>query len=115
MKCSVLAVICFVQAAVVAQVLVPQKAYWKYAKGTAAPSSPATAWREPAFDDTAWLNGGAPIYYGENLGAGTVLSDMRNGYTTFFARKSFNLVNASAIDRLALRVFIDDGYIVWIN
>ena len=115
MKFSVFAIICCLQTAVLAQLLVPQKASWKYAKGTAAPSSPATAWRELAFNDAGWLTGAAPIYYGENLGAGTVLSDMRNGYTTFYARKTFSVANASTIDRLALRVFIDDGYVVWIN
>ena len=115
MKFALLLTICLLPAATLAQVLVPQKAYWKYWKGTAAPSSPASAWREVGFNDSAWLNGLAPIYYGENLGTGTVLSDMRNGYSSFFARKSFSVVDAAAVDRLALRVFIDDGYVIWIN
>src|SRR5688500_18361316 len=112
MKFLLLLVICCVQAAMSAQVLVPQKAYWKYLKGTNAPSSPVGAWREVGFNDANWLSGLAPIYYGESLGTGTVLSDMRNNYGTFFARKAFSVANAADVDRLALRVFIDDGYVI---
>jgi hypothetical protein len=115
MKFATFAIVCCLQSAVLAQVFVPEKSTWKYFKGTVAPSSPATAWRAPGFNDAAWLNGAAPIYYGENLGAGTVLNDMRNGYTTFFTRKSFNVPNAAEVARLKMRIFIDDGYIVWIN
>src|SRR5687768_3176841 len=115
MKFATFAIVCCLQSAVLAQVFVPEKSTWKYFKGTVAPSSPATAWRDPGFNDANWLNGAAPIYYGESLGAGTVLNDMRNGYSTFFARKSFNVPNAAEVARLKMRIFIDDGYIVWIN
>ena len=27
---------------------------WRYFKGTNAPSAPASAWRQPAFDDSTW-------------------------------------------------------------
>ena len=100
MKFTAFAIVCFLQSAVLAQVFVPEKSTWKYFKGAVAPSSPATAWREPGFNDITWSTGAAPIYYGENLGAGTVLNDMRNGYTTFFARKIFNVPNVSEVARL---------------
>ncbi|HEX7861611.1 MAG TPA: lamin tail domain-containing protein [Verrucomicrobiae bacterium] len=98
-----------------AEILVPQNSAWRYHKGTVAPSSPVTAWRTSTFNDVSWLTGSAPFYYGETLAGGTVLSDMRNAYTTMYLRKPFSVSDASGIDRLALRVRIDDGYIAYIN
>lgn len=115
MKVLLLALTFALHAVATAQVLIPEKSAWRYFKGTTAPSTPTSAWRSPDFNDLSWPTGSAPIYYGENLGSGTVLSDMRNGYRTFYARKPFTVPDAAAIDRLALRVWIDDGYIVWIN
>src|SRR3954470_23909677 len=98
-----------------AEVLVPLKADWRYLKGTAEASNPTTAWRDISFDDSSWPSGKAPIYYGENIGPGVLLSDMRSNYTTVFLRTRFVLTNALEIDRLALRTLVDDGFIAWIN
>jgi hypothetical protein len=100
------------QAAVFADVLVPLNATWKYTKGSAPIPTP---WKDATFADTAWPVGPAPFYYGEPITGGTVLSDMRNNYTTIYLRHFFNVSDAAAIDRLALRAFVDDGYIIWIN
>jgi hypothetical protein len=109
---ALLTVLFCLQATALADVLVPQNASWKYTKGTA---PIASQWKDAGFNDTAWPSAPAPFYYGEALTGGTVLPDMRNNYTTIYLRRSFNLPDASSIDRLALRAFIDDGYIVWIN
>src|SRR5688572_33138147 len=87
-------------------VLIPLNSEWKYVKGTAEASNPSAAWRNPAFADSGWTSGNAPFYYGENLGAGTVLGDMRNSYTTFYLRKTFSVSNPADYDRLVLRAFV---------
>src|SRR4051812_1109162 len=97
------------------QVFVPLKAAWKFKKGTAEASSPNTLWRGLNFDDSTWSSGNAPFYYGENVGPGTLLPDMQNGYTTVFLRTKFVLTNAPDIDRMALRTLIDDGFVAWLN
>jgi hypothetical protein len=87
---------------------------WKYLKGTDEASSPVSAWRTNGFNDTSWLTGNAPFYYGEPL-SGTLLGDMNGGYTCIFMRKNFNIADASQVTGLELRSFCDDGFIVWIN
>src|SRR4051812_24341305 len=97
------------------EILLPLNSLWKYKKGTAEVSNPLQVWRESGFYDAIWQTGLAPIYYGETFASGTAISDMRNSYTTLFLRNEFAISNPTNIDRLALRVLIDDGYIVWIN
>lgn len=97
---------------ILGQILVPINTSWSYFKGTSAP--PAN-WREMGFDDATWLRGQAPFFYGESIGGGTSLSDMRNRYTTLYLRRQFVATGAAEIDRLAARVRVDDGFIAWIN
>jgi hypothetical protein len=100
------------QTVIVADVLVPQNAAWRYTKGSA---PIPVQWKETTFNDTAWPAANAPFYYGENITGGTLISDMRNNYTTIYLRRTFNVPNAAAIDRLAIRALVDDGFIAWIN
>ena len=97
-----------------AQTLIPLKAAWRYFKGTAEPSATGV-WRDKTFSDSGWALGAAPFYYGETFSSGTVLSDMRSNYTTVYLRKTFDVVNPAAYDRLIIRTLIDDGWIIWIN
>src|SRR4051794_25913177 len=76
-----------------AQTLIPLNSTWRYFKGTAEASSPISAWREKDFADEAWSSGPAPFYYGETFASGTLLNDMRNGYTSFFLRQSFSVAD----------------------
>jgi hypothetical protein len=90
-------------------------ASWRYFKGRSEASTPNTAaWRNVVFDDSAWLSGTAPLYYGEPL-TGTLLSDMSGGYTCVFLRRTFVLTNLAEISALTLNTVTDDGHIVWIN
>lgn len=84
---------------------------WKYAKGTA---EPASGWRAPGFDDSAWLSGALPAGYGES-GLTTTLSDMQNNYTTVYFRRTFEVVDASQIVQLQAQIRYDDGFNLWIN
>ena len=88
---------------------------WRYRKGTSEASSPTTAWREIAFsEDASWFTGQTPIGYGDG-DDNTVLNDMQNNYSTVYLRHEF-IVNALEIpQQLKLRIYADDGAIVWIN
>lgn len=113
-----LALVClFTAVAGQAQILVATNSAWAWQKGSAEVSNPTTAWRSRVFDDSAWPRGDAPFYYDtENVYRGnTLLSDMRNGYTTIYLRKSFSVANASQIGSLQLTFFCDDGFALWLN
>ncbi|MBI5385083.1 MAG: lamin tail domain-containing protein [Verrucomicrobia bacterium] len=100
-------------------VLVQSNATWLFVKGTNEASTPVDFWRQPGFDDSGWSNAPAPFYYGDPYNSaavpGTLLSDMRNNYSSVFLRKSFMVPNAAAVTNLQLRALIDDGFIMWIN
>ncbi|HEX7860941.1 MAG TPA: lamin tail domain-containing protein [Verrucomicrobiae bacterium] len=94
--------------------LIPDGAQWRYFKGTTEASSPTFNWRGVAFNDSAWLPGPTPIFYGELL-TGTELLDMDGGYTSVFMRKTFNVTNPNHEGNLELVTRGDDGFIAWIN
>jgi len=95
-------------------VLLPDGTTWKYFKGTKEPSTPQSAWRQLGFNDSAWLSGPAPIGYGETFIA-TNLTDMRDGYTSVYFRKTFDATNLSSLSKLILETKYDDGVNLWIN
>jgi hypothetical protein len=43
------------------QVLVTTNSVWAYRKGTNEASVPATAWRQPGFDDSTWTDGAGAV------------------------------------------------------
>lgn len=91
-----------------------QTSTWKYFKGTQEPSSPQDAWRQPGFDDDAWLTGQTSIVFADN-DDNTVLSDMQGNYWTVYLRKTFEVPDKDQIQSLSLHVYVDDGCILWIN
>jgi hypothetical protein len=84
---------------------------WRYLKGAAEPTA---AWNTAGFNDSAWLTGASGIGYGDNDDA-TVLSDMRNTYSTVYMRRLFDVPNPAAITGLEMRVDYDDGFIAYLN
>ncbi|MBI4603763.1 MAG: DUF1800 family protein [Planctomycetes bacterium] len=85
---------------------------WRYLKGS---SEPPAGWKDPSFDDSAWLKGAASIGYGDDDDA-TVLGDMQNNYTTVYLRKAFTLKDPPARKQhLILSVVIDDGFVAYLN
>jgi len=99
-----------------ADVLVPPAASWRYLPGTAEASSPdKSLWRAPAFNDSTWLTGPMPFWYGDVLPGGTQLTGMLNGYSTVFFRQTFSVTSAADIGGLILTAKCDDGFIAWIN
>ncbi len=95
------------------QVLVLTNSTWRYLDTGV---DPGTAWRGLGYDDTAWGSGNAQLGFGDGDEA-TVINSAPNGspLITAYFRKIFVVSNANQIASLALRLFRDDGGIVYIN
>src|SRR5262245_31111648 len=95
-----------------AETLISAGALWKYLDDG---SNQGTAWKEPAFDDAAWLSGPAELGYGDgdertvvNSGANT-----SGHFVTTYFRHAFNLPSGSS--NATLRIKRDDGAVVYLN
>jgi len=87
---------------------------WKYFDGNALPS---TEWNKTTFNDALWLSGAAQFGYG-GKGEKTLISygsDANNKYTTAYFRKEFNINKLSEKNKFAIRMFVDDGAVVYVN
>src|SRR5687767_1626021 len=94
--------------------LLPPGATWRYLDTG---SDQGIAWREPAFNDSAWPAGPAQLGYGDG-GEATVVSygsDVNKKHITTFFRRAFNVNDAAAFTALSLRVLRDDGVVVYLN
>jgi len=92
---------------------------WKYAASlTAYPAAQAgTTWNFPAFDDTAWATGTAPVGYGDT-GMGTTLTTSKptgggNQVTCF--RRTFTVADPAAVYQLIAEINADDGAVIYLN
>jgi hypothetical protein len=104
--------------------LIPLGAPWKYILGTQEASVPATAWRQPAFNDGAWLSGTAPLGYDTGGTPGTapiatVLPDPRTAgnpvWNSAYFRKAFTITDPARVTSLILTLQVDDGAVAWLN
>jgi hypothetical protein len=98
-------------------IIVPsQDVGWHYRKGTSEASSPTSAWRALDFvEDATWSDGQTSIGYGDDDDM-TTLDDMLSGYTSVYLRRVFTIADAEDIPTfLRLRIYVDDGCIVWLN
>jgi hypothetical protein len=94
--------------------LAPAQNDWHYFKGSEEASSPVDAWRALGFvEDANWFTGQTPVGYGDG-DDNTTLDDMRNNYSTVYLRHTLVMTNPVP-SQLLLRVYTDDGAIVWIN
>lgn len=98
-------------------ILAPKGSLWRYFEGRAEPSDPMDAWRAASYNDnpteTNWLEGAAPIGYGEAFIETHV--NMQYNYTTLYLRKTFDVDDPQAYDSLTLQIRYDDGFNAWIN
>ncbi|MFT5409295.1 MAG: hypothetical protein ACI9NC_002016, partial [Verrucomicrobiales bacterium] len=99
----------------VVQTFLPAGSTWSYRKGASEASAPISAWRDLSFtEDVSWSRALAPIGYGDGDDV-TQINDMRDNYTTVYLRKTFEVVAGEIPASLLVRVYVDDGAIVWIN
>jgi len=88
---------------------------WRYRKGTSEASSPVDEWRELDFvEDGSWLPGQTPIGIGDG-DDNTFLGDMQTNYTSVYLRREFEIPPGNVPQTLTLRLYVDDGAVVWIN
>src|SRR5665647_1299267 len=86
---------------------------FKYLKGNAANGTPAEL-MATSYNDASWISGAAPFRYADGSG-GTVLSDMRNLYSTFFLRTNFTAQKAENIKTITFSINYDDAFVIVIN
>ncbi|MBI4605110.1 MAG: lamin tail domain-containing protein [Planctomycetes bacterium] len=84
---------------------------WRFFRGV---TDPPAAWRDLSFVDDAWEEGPSGIGYGDGDDA-TLLTDMEGSYLAVFARRRFQVADASKVESLALWVDYDDGFIAYLN
>ena len=91
---------------------------WSWLPGLSEASAPREAWRESAFDDSAWASGATPIGYGDPP-FGTDLAEaeppMRRNYTSLYLRHTLEIPNPAMVVALEAAIDFDDGFILWIN
>lgn len=78
---------------------------------------PAANWASPAYNDSAWNSGNAPLGYGTSDEATVVASgpDPSNKFPTTYFRKSFTVANPSVVTAMTLSLVRDDGAVVYLN
>ena len=102
-------------------VLVPEGASARGLVPTNASPIDAT-WRERGFDDGAWESGVLAAGYDTGNGYAGLIggsldfeTEMFETNTTLYLRVPFVPANASALDRLTLRMKYDDGFVAYLN
>lgn len=95
--------------------LLPPESTWKYLATNTAPSA---SWNTVGFNDASWPSGVAPLGYGSENDAATVISygpQSTNKYPTYYFRKTFSVTNPAGITGLKAYLRVDDGLVVYIN
>ena len=79
-------------------------------------SDQGSAWKEPAYNDSLWAVGDAPLGFGsvnDHPFPGPWINPERN--ITVYFRKNFEVTNSSLITEATARVMSDGGAIVYLN
>jgi parallel beta-helix repeat protein len=87
---------------------------WRFFRGTGPAGTPAEAWRQVDFDDSAWETGPAGFGYGDGDDA-TLLDDMQGRYLTVYIRKDFAVEAFNETAGVELTIDYDDGFIAYLN
>lgn len=92
---------------------IPVNASWRYLDTGV---DQGTAWRGVSFSDTSWLSGPGQFGYGDGDEATLIrFGTDANKYPTTYFRHTFNLLDASAVTELTLKVLRDDGAVAYVN
>ena len=92
--------------------LVARGSSWKYDD---AGIDRGTAWRDIAYDDSAWQQGGAPLGYGGITGTDIITEVNASRALTTYLRGTFEIEDASAMLTLSADVHADAACVVYIN
>jgi hypothetical protein len=96
---------------------VPKGSVWKYLDNG---SDQGVVWITPAFNDSAWKSGPAPLGYGDANGQWPATTnsygpDPNNKYITTYFRRSFSLSSPASVTNLVVSVQRDDGVLLYLN
>jgi hypothetical protein len=89
--------------------LIPPGDEWRYSE---VDPQPDPDWNVPIFDDSGWLNGSAPLGFGDPVTYGTVLNDNDGSY---YFRKTFDINPGDEYENLTLYVASDNYAMVFLN
>ncbi|HEX2747009.1 MAG TPA: lamin tail domain-containing protein, partial [Verrucomicrobiales bacterium] len=104
--------------------LPPASTAWRFRRGNK--PEPAANWMQPAYvedagnweDGTTTYDAGTGYYKGIGYGDGddaTLLNDMQGVYRSVYLRHTFNVNAADLTGSIKLRVYVDDGAVVYLN
>jgi hypothetical protein len=104
-------------AAIIPTSLVAKGSVWKYLDNG---SDQGVAWIAPAFNDSAWKSGPAPLGYGDANGQWPATTnsygpDPNNKYITTYFRRSFSVSSPASVTNLVVSVQRDDGVLLYLN
>lgn len=100
-------------AASTATTLLPIRSTWHY---NDAGADLGTAWRAPAYDDSAWPAGAGQLGYGDGDEATVVgFGSPTNKNSTTYFRTTFNVADTSQVSHLNVLLVRDDGAVVYLN
>lgn len=88
--------------------LVLENNTWKYK----VPTATITSWHTTTFDDASWSTGEGGLGYADG-DDGTIVTP--NPFRCLYARKVFELTEASQIEALKLYIDYDDGFVAYLN
>lgn len=95
-------------------VAVAKGSQWKYSDSD---SKPGERWNMPDYSDEGWKNGRAQFGWGSK-GETTTISygaDENNKYITSYYRKWFTVADVNLLKQAAIKLFADDGAVVYLN
>lgn len=88
---------------------------FSYLKGSEA-ASLGENWKQSDYNSDQWETAPAPFWYGDGtVGLGTQMNDMRNAYTTFYLRSTFDINDIDQLSKLRFNYNYDDGFALYIN
>jgi hypothetical protein len=87
-------------------------ALWKYEQSG---SLPGANWTAPGFDDSGWAAGQAALGVESGALPEPIRTGLILGQTTYYFRKSLTYSGDADVDRLRLRLQVDDGAVIYIN
>ncbi|NQW99636.1 Ig-like domain-containing protein, partial [bacterium] len=93
---------------------IPRGAAWKFLDDG---SDQGTAWKETAFDDTAWIAGTAELGYADSPVTALAQSATTGGpkFITYYFRRHFSIADAAQVIGLRTNLERDDGAIIYLN
>jgi uncharacterized protein len=93
------------------ETLVAAGATWRYLDDG---SDQGTAWREPAFNDSSWALGGAPLGYGDPVTTTVSYGPSSSAkYLTTYFRRTFQATHG--YQTLTVNLKRDDGAVIYVN